>query len=76
MTDEKLAGATSDREYSTVASDFYFVIDCTQTMQWVLDTICQNLAKLIDIFEEGKLRMRYGILEFRDSKVERTHGTT
>ena len=71
MTDEKLAGATSDRDYSTVASDFYFVIDCTQTMQWVLDTICQNLAKLVGIFEEGRLRMRYGILEFRDSKVQK-----
>lgn len=71
MTEEKLASATSDRDYSTVASDFYFVIDCTQTMQWVLDTICQNLNKLVRIFEEGKLRMRYGVLEFRDSKVQK-----
>ena len=71
MTEEKLASATSDRDYSTAASDFYFVIDCTHTMQWVLDSICQNLIKLTDIFDEAKLRMRYGLLEFRDNKVQK-----
>ena len=70
MTDEVLASSGSDSDYSTAASDFYFVIDCTQTMQWVLDTICENLKRLVEIFDEAKLRMRYGVLEFRDNKVQ------
>ena len=69
MTEEVLASAQSDKDYATAASDFYFVIDCTGTMQWVLDTICQNLSKLVTIFAEARLRMRYGLLEFRDNKI-------
>lgn len=68
LVQEDLAGAASDEGYATAASDFYFVIDCTHTMQWVLDTICDNLMEVVKIFEDGGLRMRYGVLEFRDRK--------
>ena len=68
LVQEDLAGSSTDEGYATAASDFYFVIDCTQTMQWVLDTICENLLAVVKIFEDGGLRMRYGVLEFRDRK--------
>lgn len=68
LVEEDLAGAKSDEGYATAASDFYFVIDCTRTMQWVLNTICDNLLAVVKIFEDGGLRMRYGVLEFRDRK--------
>jgi len=71
MTDEVLATTSSDQGYATASSDFLFVIDCTATMQWVLDTICQNLKMLVAIFGQEKLRMRYGVLEFRDRKYAR-----
>ena len=73
LTEEVLASSGSDEGFATAASDFLFVIDCTQTMQWVLDSICKYLMDVVKIFEDGKLRMRYGVLEFRDRKYDQTN---
>ena len=73
LTEEVLATSSSDEGFATASSDFLFVIDCTQTMQWVLDSICKYLMDVVKIFEDGKLRMRYGVLEFRDRKYDETN---
>ena len=71
MTEETLTKAESDAGFATTASDFMFVIDCTHTMQWVLDTICDTIEEVVDIFEKDNLRMRYGIVEFRDRMYDK-----
>lgn len=64
---ESLAKAMdSSKQKATAASDFLFLIDCTQTMQWVIDTLVETINELVDMFEEEALRMRYGVVEFRD----------
>ena len=67
LTSESLAKAIdSTQQKATAASDFLFLIDCTQTMQWVIDTLVDTITELVEMFEEEGLRMRYGVVEFRD----------
>lgn len=56
--------ASADK--ATVASDFLFLIDCTRTMEWVINTLVDTILEVVDIFDEDGLRMRYGVVEFRD----------
>ena len=67
LTSESLAKAMdASQQKATAASDFLFLIDYTQTMQWVIDTLVETINELVDMFEEEALRMRYGVVEFRD----------
>ena len=56
--------ATADK--ATAASDFLFLIDCTDTMSWVINTLVDTILEVVEIFDEDGLRMRYGVVEFRD----------
>jgi hypothetical protein len=56
--------ASADK--ATAASDFLFLIDCTRTMEWVINTLVDTILEVVDIFDEDGLRMRYGVVEFRD----------
>jgi len=74
LASESLAKAMdASQQKATAASDFLFLIDCTQTMQWVIDTLVETINELVDMFEEEALRMRYGVVEFRDMLRDKPH---
>ena len=67
LDDNTLAQSVdSSADRATAASDFLFLIDCTNTMDWVLKTLVDTILEVVDIFNEDGLRMRYGVVEFRD----------
>jgi hypothetical protein len=67
LDDNTLAQSVdSSADKATATSDFLFLIDCTNTMDWVLDTLVNTILEVADIFNEDALRMRYGVVEFRD----------
>jgi len=59
LDDNTLAQSVdSSADKATATSDFLFLIDCTNTMDWVLDTLVNTILEVADIFNEDALRMR------------------
>jgi hypothetical protein len=51
-------------------ADVAFIIDCTRTMQDVLDAVVDTISEVIEVYENEAIKVRLGLTEFRDQTNE------
>lgn len=73
---EELAKTLRQRA-ATLASkrraDIMFVLDCTGSMQGEIDSIKETIIEFADTIEKDGVRVRVGMVEFRDRLIDEEH---
>lgn len=54
-------------------ADIMFVVDCTGSMQGELDAICDAITDFADLIQSQGVRVRVGLVEFRDRLINEEH---
>ena len=54
-------------------ADIMFVLDCTGSMQGEIDGIKETIMEFADTIEKDRVRVRLGLIEFRDRLIDEEH---
>tara|TARA_B110000008_G_scaffold271885_1_gene303901 strand:- start:32 stop:958 length:927 start_codon:yes stop_codon:yes gene_type:complete len=65
ISDEQPIGKKGGN-WSIRRADIQFVIDCTQTMGFILEAIKSSIIEIVETYEKADITVRLGLTEFRD----------
>jgi len=63
---DKLKDSAKDMQIPDAKADVVFVFDCTGSMGNEIDAVKETIVTFADIFEKEKVKLRLGLVEFRD----------
>ena len=68
MTNDTFVAPEHHESQRIRRADVAFIIDCTRTMQDVLDAVVDTISEVIQVYENEAIKVRLGLTEFRDQK--------
>ena len=65
---EEQAVSKTKGNWTVRRADIQFVIDCTKTMDFIIEAIKESIIDIVETYEMADITVHLGLTEFRDSK--------